>query len=63
VLEIHVGAAGPETGSQVASFHYGAWLLQKHGQDLKRLLRETDLQSVLAQFGGIEIYLKSAEAN
>jgi hypothetical protein len=63
VLEIHVGATGPEAGSQVASLHYGSRLIQKHGQHLKRLLRQTNFQPMLAQFGGIEIHLECPESN
>jgi hypothetical protein len=53
---------GPELLLQFLSHYYLAAALDQHGQNLKQLLLDSDLQSVLSKFTGAEIHLEGFKA-
>jgi hypothetical protein len=62
VVEIHEGIGGPELLLQFLSRYYLAGVIDQHGQHLKRLLLDFDLQSMFSEFTGTEINLEDAKA-
>ena len=62
VVEVYEGIRGPEPLLQILARYDLADVLDQHGQNLKRLLLNSDLQSVLSEFAGTEIKLEDAKA-
>jgi hypothetical protein len=62
VIEVYEGIRGPEPLLQILAHYDLAGVLDQHGQDLKRLLLNSDLQSMLSEFAGAEIKLEDAKA-
>ena len=62
VVEIHEGVGGPEFLAQLLASHHVASALQQQSQNLKRLLLQTKLGAVLAQFAGGEVELEYSKA-
>ena len=62
VVEVDERVRGPELVPQLLSGHHLARPLQEQGQQAKRLILQTDLQSLPAQLPGREVDLKGPEA-
>lgn len=61
VVEIDESVAGPKASAQFFARYYFPWLFEKHGQNLKRLFRKLQAQTMLTQFTRLHIGFKSAE--
>jgi hypothetical protein len=55
MVEIHKGICGPELLLQVLTTYYLSSVLDKHSQELKWLLLDSDLDAVLSEFVGCRL--------
>src|SRR6266705_3785162 len=62
VVEVDERIRGPELVPQLLSGHHLARTLQEQGQQAKRLILQTDPQSLPAQLPGREVYFEGPEA-
>jgi hypothetical protein len=62
MVEIHKGICGPELLLQVLTTYYLSSVLDKHGQELKWLLLDSDLDAVLSEFPCVEVHLEDTKA-
>ena len=61
MLEVHVGARGPESILQVLSGNYFAGVLQQHGEYANRLPAELNPKAVLLQLAGLGAKLECSK--
>src|SRR5258708_18642215 len=63
MVEVHEGIGGPQFLAQIFAGHHFSMALQKHGQYLKRLFLQAELDAVLAEFASRKIKLEDSEAH
>jgi hypothetical protein len=63
VVELHHSVVGPKLVPDFLARHHLARTLEKHPQNLKGLILQPDLGSVLAEFGGSQIEFERAETD
>ena len=61
MVKIDKRVAGPQPGAQFVSCDNLTRVFEKDGEDLKRLFGEFEPDPVLADFAGLEVYLKDTE--
>jgi hypothetical protein len=61
VVEIDKGICWPESAAKLFSGNHLAGMLEKHAQDLERLLLKLELESILAQLACRNVYLEGSE--
>jgi hypothetical protein len=62
MFKIHEGVGKPQPSSYLFAGNHFTRLLNQDGKDAKRLARQSDADSVLAQFPRGEVYLENAKA-
>src|SRR5260370_5107316 len=62
MFKIHEGVGRPQPWSYLFAGNHLARSVNQDGKDAKRLARQTDADSVLAQFPRGEVYLENAKA-
>src|SRR4029077_7347970 len=61
-VEIHKSVCCPKFLLQVLATYHFACVLDERGQELKRLLLDSDLHPVLSKFTRVEVNFKNAKA-
>ena len=63
VVEVHKRVGRLEAGVQIFPGNDFAGALEKHGQNLKGLLLEANLEAIAAELPGAKVYLKDSKAD
>ena len=62
-IKIDKRVGRPELFLEFVARYYFAWVCQQEQQDLERLVPESDLQTLLAQFARVQIDFEHAKAH
>ena len=63
VVEVHERIGGPQAAVEILPGDHFAGTLQQHGQDLKGLLLQANLEAVAAELPGAQVYVKDSKAD